>query len=73
MGKFFTIWIDGKEFHIEQEEITGAEIKALGRIPPELPLILVEEDGTQEIIADDQVIELKPGRRFKKAPRLIRG
>lgn len=72
-GKFFTLFIDGKEFHVEKSEFTGAEIMDLGGIPRELGLILVEEDGTQVQVNEDDVVELKPGRRFKKAPRFIRG
>jgi hypothetical protein len=72
-GKFFTLFIDGKEYHVEKSEMTGAEIMDLGGIPRELGLILILEDGTQVQIREDEVVELKPGRRFKKAPRFVRG
>lgn len=72
-GKFFTIFVDGKEFHLEQSSITGGEIMDLAGIPRDVGLILVEEDGTQVQIKTDDVIELRPGRRFKKAPRFVRG
>lgn len=72
-GKFFTIFIDGKEFQIEKGSVTGAEIMALGGIPADAGLILVLEDGTQVQVKADEVIELKPGRRFKRAPRFVRG
>ena len=72
-GKFFTLFVDGQEFHIEQSTITGGEIMDLAGIPREVGLIMVEEDGTQVPVAEDDVVELKPGRRFKKAPRFIRG
>jgi hypothetical protein len=72
-GKFYTIFIDGKEYHVEKPELTGAEIMDLGGIPHELGLILIQEDGTQVQVKEDEVIELKPGRRFKKAPRFTRG
>ncbi len=72
-GKFFTIFVDGKEFHVEQSTITGGEIMDLAGIPRDSGLILVEEDGTQIQIKADDVIELRPGRRFKKAPRFVRG
>jgi hypothetical protein len=45
----------------------------LAGIPREVGLLLILEDGTQEIVGADQIIELKPGRRFKKAPRFKRG
>jgi Multiubiquitin len=72
-GKFFTIFVDGKEFHLKQSTITGGEIMDLAGIPRDVGLILVEEDGTQVQIKGDDIIELRPGRRFKKAPRFVRG
>lgn len=67
-GKFFTIFVDGKEFRLEQPTITGGEIMDLAGIPREVGLILILEDGTQVQVREDEVVELKPGRRFKKAP-----
>ena len=45
----------------------------LGGIPLEVGLIQISEDGTEQQIKPDDVIELKPGRRFKRAPRFKRG
>ncbi len=72
-GKFFTLFVDGQEFHIEQPTITGGEIMDLAGIPREVGLIEIQENGTQVQVGEDEVIELKPGRRFKKAPRFVRG
>lgn len=72
-GKFYTLFIDDKEYHVEKSELTGAEIMDLGGIPYELGLLLILEDGTQVQVREDEVMELKPGRRFKKAPRFVRG
>ena len=72
-GKFYTLFIDDKEYHVEKSELTGAEIMDLGGIPHELGLLLIEPDGTQIQVREDEVIDLKPGRRFKKAPRFVRG
>jgi len=72
-GKFYTLFVDDREFHIEQSTITGAQIMELAGIPVEVGLQLIEEDGTQRPIMPEEVIELKPGRRFKKAPRFKRG
>lgn len=65
-GKFFTIFVDGQEFHIENSTITGGEIMDLVSIPREDGLIEIQEDGTQVQVGEDEIIELKPGRRFKK-------
>lgn len=72
-GKFFTLFVDGQEFHIEQQSITGREIMVLAGIPQETGLIEILEDGTQVQVNPDEVIDLRPGRRFKKAPRFVRG
>jgi len=72
-GKFYTLFIDSREYHVEKSELTGAEIMDLGGIPHEVGLLLILEDGTQVQVREDEVIELKPGRRFKKAPRFVRG
>jgi len=72
-GPKYHIWIDGTEYVVHQETITVAEIRQLGSIPPELPIILVNEDGTEETLRDDETVELKPGRRFSRAPRFVRG
>lgn len=72
-GKFFTFFVDGKEFHTEKPSLTGGEIMDMAGIPREVGLIQILEDGTQVQVKADDVIELKPGRRFKKAPRFVRG
>jgi len=72
-GKFYTLFIDGVEYHVDEPQLTGAEIMDLGNIPYEVGHLLILEDGTQVQVAEDEVIELKPGRRFKKAPRFVRG
>lgn len=72
-GKFFTFFVDGKEFRVDRSTITGGEIMDLAGVPREVGLIQILEDGTQVSVGVDDVIELKPGRRFKKAPRFVRG
>ena len=72
-GKFFTFFVDGSEYRVAEPEITGAEIMRLVGIPIDIGLLLCEPDGTQRQVAPEEVIELKPGRRFRKAPRFKRG
>lgn len=72
-GKFYTFFVDDKEYHVDKPEITGAEIMDMAGIPYSVGLILIEEDGGQVQVHENDVIELKPGRRFKKAPRFKRG
>ena len=72
-GKFITLEIDGAEYRWPEETITGAEIMELAGIAPEEGLVRLHDDGTQESVAPEEVIELKPGRRFKHRPRFKRG
>lgn len=73
-GKFFTLFIDEKEFQVHQSTLTGAEIMELGGIPQSIGLILCKEDGTEAAVRPEDVIVFEgPGRRFKKAPRFKRG
>lgn len=72
-GKFFTFFVDDVEFHVDDATPTGGEIMDIAGIPREVGLVLILEDGTQRAVAEDEVIELRPGRRFKKAPRFKRG
>lgn len=72
-GKFFVFFVDDNEFRVGTPTITGAEIMNMAGIPLEVGLVLIEEDGTQRPVPPDELIELKPGRRFKKAPRFKRG
>ena len=71
--KFYTFFVDDQEFHIHEPTITGGEIMDMAGIPREVGLVLIQEDGTQRNIPPDEIIELKPGRRFKKAPQFKRG
>ncbi len=72
-GRFYTFFVDGEEFRVDEPKITGGEIMDLAGIPHEVGLLEILEDGTQRSVAVDEVIELKPGRRYKKAPRFKRG
>ena len=72
-GKFFAFFVDSQEFHVHEPTITGGEIMDLAGIPREVGLIQVLPDGSQEQVGENEIIELKPGRRFKKAPRFVRG
>lgn len=72
-GKFYTFFVDGVEFHVETPTLTGLQIMTLAGIPPSVGLLLIQEDGSQVQVAPQDVIELKPGLRFKKAPRFTRG
>jgi hypothetical protein len=70
---FFTFFVNDREFRVHQSTITAGEIMDLAGLPRDVGLMLINEDGTQESLSPDHVLELRPGHRFKKAPRLKRG
>jgi hypothetical protein len=72
-GAFYTFFVDDRESHVGEPSVTGGQIMDLAGIPRDVGLILVHEDGTQDAVGVDEVVELQPGRRFKKAPRFKRG
>lgn len=72
-GKFFTFFVDGQEFRTDKDTLTGLEIMEIAGVTREQGLILVLDDGTERPFGEDETIELKPGRRFKIAPRFKRG
>lgn len=72
-GKFFTFFVDDKEFQVAEPTITGGQIMDLAGIDRNVGLVQVLDDGTQRQVLPDEVIKLEPGRRFKKAPRFKGG
>lgn len=69
----FKLFVDGQEFEVDRELITGREIMKLGNIPIKDGLIQLLPDGTQVQISADQVVDLKQGDHFKKPPHFNRG
>jgi hypothetical protein len=72
-GPFYTVFIDDIERHFDHTPVTGQELMDAGGIPYSTGIILLLEDGTQQQIGVSDTVDLKPGRRFKKAPRFKRG
>lgn len=69
-----TIHIDKEVFHVEQESMTGAEMRQLPKPPigPERDLFLVVPGPADDIrVEDNQEIELKDGMHFFTAPSTI--
>ena len=72
-SKFFTLLVDDTEYQVHEATLSGGQIMDLAGIPRDVGLVLIEDDGTQRTVPVDEVIELQPGRRFKRAPRFKRG
>ena len=72
-GKKFFVNIEGTEYAWEMATISTKEIRDLGKLPVDLPVVEELPDGTERTLAEDAVIELKPGHRLGRAPKYKRG
>jgi len=72
-GPSYFFEVDGVEYHVDHETVTGGQIMDMAGVPREIGLLQLLEDGTQAPVAVDEEFDLKPGRRFKKRPRFKRG
>ncbi len=73
-GKFYTYFVDGKEYTTDQATLTCGVIMDRAGIPRSVGMVQVLEDGTEQACPENEVIDFQgPGRRFKKAPRFKRG
>lgn len=72
-GKKFFVNIEGTEYEWDKPKITTQEIRVLGNLPTDLPVIEESPDGTERTLDENEVITLKPGHRFGRAPKYRRG
>lgn len=72
--KHYTFFVDEKEFHAEKSHLTGGEIMDIAGIPRATGIVQISEDGSQNQVSENEVIELEGhDRRFKKPPKFKRG
>ncbi|MCG2714296.1 MAG: multiubiquitin domain-containing protein [Candidatus Omnitrophica bacterium] len=72
-GKKYFVNIEGAEYPWNKETISTAEIRTLGNLPQSLPIVEEFPDGTERTLAEGEVVYLKPGHRFGRAPKFKRG
>lgn len=73
-GPKFEVNIEGQLYPWDRDTITVPEIRNLGRLPADLPVIEVDlHDNTERTLAEDEVVELKPGKGFGKKVKFQRG
>lgn len=65
--------IEGKEYAWPAPRITVAQIRELGHLPADQPVIEIDPDNVEHQLAPDAVVTLKPGHCFGKKPRFKRG
>jgi hypothetical protein len=70
----FEINIEGRVFAWHERTITPAQIRELGGLPADQPVIEIDfQDNTERTLAEGEVVEVKPGRGFGKKVGFKRG
>jgi hypothetical protein len=72
-GKKFFVEIEDREYPWPRSTITFSEIRTLGDLPSDLPVIEVDPDNNERTLAEGETVTLKPGHRFGKKVRYKRG
>jgi hypothetical protein len=70
--KFF-VEIEGVEYPWNSPTITVPEIRRLGNLPADQPVIEIDPCNQERTLAEGEVIQLKPGHRYGKKVRFKRG
>lgn len=73
-GPKFWVNIEGETFPWDEDEITPDQIRNLGDLPEDLPVLLIDlKTNEQRELDEDEVVELKPGMGFSKKIKFKRG
>lgn len=72
-GPKFRIDIEGTLYDWDRDTISVAEIRQLGSLPGDLPVVEIDADNNERTLAEDEVVELKPGMGFSKKVKYQRG
>lgn len=72
-GPKYFVEIDGVEYPWQQDTITVPQIRDLGNIPANVPVIEVDPDNNEITLTDTAVVTLKPGHRYGKKVKFKRG
>lgn len=70
----YEIDIEGTLHDWDEDTITVAQIRELGDLPSDVPVIVIDfKDNSEDELAEDAVITLKPGQGFAKKIGFKRG
>jgi hypothetical protein len=72
-GPKYEINIEGVEYAWDKDTITVPEIRSLGGIPEDQQIVEVFDDNSEQTLAEDAVIAVKPGKGFGKKVKFQRG
>lgn len=73
-GLTYEINIEGRIYEWHEPTITPRQIRQLGGLPDDQPVIEINfEDNTERTLSEDEVVELKPGHGFGRKVGFKRG
>lgn len=72
-GPKYFVEIEGAEYPWDKNTITVSEIRTLGNLPSDQPVIEVDSENNERQLTEDETITLKPGHRFGTKPKYKRG
>ena len=72
-GPKYEVDIEGQIYPWASPTITVPQLRALAGIPSDVPMLEIDADNEQHQLAEDAVIELKPGHGFSKRIKFKRG
>jgi hypothetical protein len=72
-GPKYYVEIEGTEYEWTGETITVTDIRNLGRLPADVPVVEVDPDNNERTLAETEIVTLKPGHRYGKKVRFKRG
>ena len=73
-GPKFHINIEGTVYEWAGDTITVPQIRSLGNLPTDVPVLMIDlMDNSQRELAEDEVVELRPGLGFSKKVKYQRG
>jgi hypothetical protein len=73
-GPKFHIDIEGTLHDWDEDTITVPQLRNLGGLPQNVPVLEIDlKDNSQRELAEDEVVQLRPGLGFSKKVRYQRG
>jgi len=72
-GQKFFVNIEGHEYEWDKPTITVPEIRQLGGLPTDQPVITEDPEGCERTLAENETVTIKPGHRHGRAPKYKRG
>lgn len=73
-GPKYKINVEGTEYDWTEETITPAQIRTLGGLPGDQPVIEIDlKTNDERTLAEGEIVEVKPGKGFGKKVSFKRG